>query len=283
MKNFNMTRFGRVLKLDFVEGRKAMMWGALCMLLLYLFFFWFAHEIGIHSSSFDYIQDADERLRMRINNICEAVGAFSAMAMYIFFLITASTLYRAEQKKQQRIAWLMLPATNLEKFTSRWIYMVVFSIVGGLLPFFVADSIHVGYLWMTDNPVMSAGDDFFRIFPHTRKFPGTNEYTGDSPLSVTVEYAVFIAIHAFFLLAGVFFKKFHFIAASAVLFLLLVGWATIYNALGFRDTAVHTQSDINAKYIMMIVIWLSLTALFTWLAYRLFCRWQVVTQKFANV
>ena len=39
MKNFDMTRFGRVLKLDFAEGLKTMMWGALCMLLLYLFFF----------------------------------------------------------------------------------------------------------------------------------------------------------------------------------------------------------------------------------------------------
>ena len=43
-----MTRFSRVLKLDFFEGRKAMMWGALCMVLLYLFFFWFAHNIGYH-------------------------------------------------------------------------------------------------------------------------------------------------------------------------------------------------------------------------------------------
>ena len=32
-----MTRFGRVLKLDFVEGYKPMLWGALCMMLLYLF------------------------------------------------------------------------------------------------------------------------------------------------------------------------------------------------------------------------------------------------------
>ena len=44
-----MTRFGHVLKLDFTEGRKAMMWGAVCMLLLYLFFFWFAWNIVMHS------------------------------------------------------------------------------------------------------------------------------------------------------------------------------------------------------------------------------------------
>ena len=91
-----MTRFGRVLKLDFTEGLKPMMWGALCMLLLYLFFFWFAWNIGFHSF---------EPKNQIVDPVCESVGAFSMIAMYIYFLITACTLYRGEQKKQQRIAW----------------------------------------------------------------------------------------------------------------------------------------------------------------------------------
>jgi len=277
MKQFDMTRFGRVLKLDFVEGRKAIMWGALCMLLLYLFFFWFAHNLGFHSTQFDYIPNPAEALRMRMHAICEGVGVFSAMAMFIFFLITASTLYRAEQKKQQRIAWLMLPATNLEKFTSRWIYMLVFSIVGGLLPFFVADSIHVGYLWMTDNPVMSAGEDFFKVFPHT------SEYTADNLIGLAIRYICFISFHALFLLGGVFFKKFHFIATAAVFVLLITGWATLYNALGFHDTPIQARHDVYLYYMVNMAFWLGLLILFTWLAYRLFCRWQVVTHKFANV
>ena len=282
MKQFDMTRFGRVLKLDFVEGRKAMMWCALCMLLLYLFFFWFAHNIGIHSSSFYYEQDPEKRMIMHISAICEAVGAFSAIAMFIFFLISASTLYRGEQKKQQRIAWLMLPASNLEKFLSRWIYLLVFSLVGGLLPFFVADLIHMAYLTMTDYPVQSAADDFFKIFPHTRTFP-SGEYTGDSPLRVTSEYTFLIAIHAFFLLGGVFFRKFHFIATSAVVVIAFACIVATANMLSYRDTPVTTESAIALRHIIQISIHVGLIALFTWLAYWLFCRWQVVTHKFANV
>ena len=282
MKQFDMTRFGRVLKLDFFEGRKAMMWGALCMLLLYLFFFWFAHNIGIHSSSFYYEQDPEKRMMMRVSAICEAVAAFSAIAMVIFFLISASTLYRGEQKKQQRIAWLMLPASNFEKFLSRWIYLLVFSIVGGFLSFFVADLIHMAYLTMTDYPVQSAADDFFKFFPHTRTFP-SGEYTGDSPLSVTSEYTALIAIHAFFLLGGVFFKKFHFIATSAVVAILFAVIVATANMLDYRDTPVTTESAIALRLIINIIIRVGLIALFTWLAYWLFCRWQVVTHKFANV
>lgn len=281
MKQFDMTRFCRVLKLDFFEGRKAMMWGALCMVLLYLFFFWFAHNIGYHSSNYASTQDSNEVLRFHISQICQGVGAFSAMAMYIFFLISASTLYRGEQKKQLRIAWLMLPASNMEKFLSRWLYLLVFSIVGGLLSFFVADLIHMAYLTMTDYPVQSAADDFFKMFPHTRTFP-SGEYTGDNPLDVTSQYTALIVIHAFFLLGGVVFKKFHFIATSAVVVILFASFVATANMLGYRDTPV-TFDEVTKQLIFWIIVNTGLIVLFTWLAYWLFCRWQVVTHKFANV
>ena len=279
MKQFDMTRFGRVLKLDFFEGRKAMMWGALCMVLLYLFFFWFAHNIAFHDEYYGVNEPYVNELR--IPRVCEAVGAFGAIAMFIFFLISASTLYRGEQKKQQRIAWLMLPASNMEKFLSRWIYLLVFSLVGGLLSFFVADLIHMAYLTMTDYPVQSAADDFFKLFPHTRTFP-SGEYTGDNPLSVTSQYTALITIHAFFLLGGVFFKKFHFIATSAVLVILFAGVVATVNMLGYRDGPVPLD-EATKQFIFWIIVNTGLIALFTWLAYWLFCRWQVVTHKFANL
>jgi hypothetical protein len=274
MKNFNMTRFGRVLKLDFVEGRKAMMWGALCMLLLYLFFFWFAHTIGVHSSRYDFVNDSAQALQLRMNAICEGVAVFSAIALFIFFLITASTLYRGEQKKQQRIAWLMLPATNLEKFMSRWIYMLAFSIVGGVLPFFVADGIHMGYLWMAGNPVVDATSYILKVLPRV-----SLPY---SPLAKVVDiYLVWVTIHSLYLLGGVLFKKFHFIATTAVFAVAMACFASVYNSLGYRDTP--TPPDYIMDNVISIGFSVCLIALFTWLAYWLFCRWQVVTHKFANV
>ncbi|MBO7140344.1 MAG: hypothetical protein J6W19_07240 [Prevotella sp.] len=276
MKKFDMKRFGQVLKLDFAEGRKAMMWGALCMTLLYLFFFWFAWNIGFHDSRFDYINNPDERLRLQVSVICEAVGSFSAIAMFFFLLIGASTLYRGEQKKQQRIAWLMLPASNREKFLSRWIYLVVFSLVGGLLSFFVADLAHIAYLWMSDNPVMTTIDDFFYIMPHVPEGGGIIDL-----LSTIMMYSFLIALHAFYLLGGVFFKKFHFIAVSALVVILFVGFVGVFNMLvspGQPNPVSHTF-----YYISVTIFWTLVITLFTWLAYRLFCRWQVVTHKFANV
>ena len=266
MKQFDMTRFGRVLKLDFFEGRKAMMWGALCMVLLYLFFFWFAYNIGYHSSN---VTDWD----LHIRRICESVGVFSMMAMYIYFLITASTLYRGEQKKQQRIAWLMLPATNLEKFLSRWIYMLVFMLVGGVLTIVLADCIHIIWLQIADHPVHSMTKALLHSLPQASIY---------NPVVEIVEvYIVFVAFHSFYLLGGLFFKKFHFIATSVVFAIVFSALVWTVNSFGYRDTPA--QSDPTMTYILWGGFFASITIVCTWLAYWLFCRWQVVTHKFANV
>ena len=277
MKNFDMKRFGQVLKLDFAEGLKPMMWGALAMLLLYLFFFWFAHNIAFHNDSYADIHA--NVMEMRIHTICEAVGMVGTAAMFIFFMISASTLYRSEQKKQKRIAWLMLPATNLEKFLARWVYLLVFSLVGGLLSFFVADLIHVAYLWMADYPVMAATGHFFGAFPHMSGDAVAGLWV--NVLCVTWLYALLVAIHVFFLLGGVFFKKFHFIATAATAVLLFAIWATLFNGSGLY---LYTNGIPRALfYGGLTVIYSCCAVLFTWLAYRLFCRWQVVTHKFVNL
>ena len=266
MKNFDTNRFGRVLKLDMAEGRKAIMLGTLFMTLLYLFFFWFAWNAVNHHTE---IPD----LNAHVNNICEGVAGFSMIAVFIFFLITASTLYRAEQKKQQRIAWLMLPATNFEKFLARWIYLLVFSIVGGVLPLFIADGIHMAWLSAADYPVQSMLASLAHLLPKPDK---VNSYLG-----IIASFCLLTAIHAFYLLGGVFFKNLHFIITSVVFSILFTTFTTILNIL--RYFKILSPDNETLQSCISIGISGCLIALFTWGAYRLFCRWQVVTHKFVNV
>jgi hypothetical protein len=248
-----------------------MLWGALAMLLLYLFFFWFAHNIVSHDEY--YGVNEPYVLKLRITRICEGVGAFGAVAMLFYWLISASILYRSEQKKQQRIAWLMLPATNLEKFLSRWLYMVVFSLAGGVLMFFVADLLHIAYLWTSGDTVMAATPYFFQRLPHT------NEY--NPLLHIIKVYGMMVTIHAFFLMGSVLFRKYHFIVSGALVVLVFAVIAGLYNASGlyqYNDETARTTTNI--VFIVFEAIGITL---FTWLAYRLFCRWQVVTHKFVNL
>ena len=265
MKQFDMRRFGLVLKLDFAEGRKPLLWNALLMVLVYLFMFWFAYNVGMKNV---INPDSPEYIR----GVCEAVGMTGCITMYIFFVACASRIFRNVQKKQTLTTYLMLPATNLEKFLSRWVYMLAVSIVGGILAFFVADALHAAWLFVMGRPVYWASGFFINAFPY-----GTAKYW-----QTMVElYCMLVFIHAFFLLGGVFFKRYHFAATGAVGLLLLTGLSWLLRVTGlykqYNDLTWETSAAID------ITITLVGTVLFIWLSYWLFCRYQVVTRKFVNL
>lgn len=266
MKNFDLQRFGRVLRFDFVQNRQQLLWCVLGILMVYLFFFWFAHNIGMRV---DIVTDWE----LHIKHICEGVGIFSVIGLYIYMLATASTLYWREQKKAKRSAWLMLPATNMEKFLSRWVYLFVVSL-GGLLMFFVADAIHMAWLWMTDKPVIAATTYFLFHFPQTSSIGPHATW-----LNVLWAYSFFVSIHAFFLLGGILFRKFQPIVTALigiVLFLVYVHF-TNYDQPYMRDIPYAWYCLCQS------VFFIALACLFTVLAYRLFCRWQLATRNFVNL
>ena len=203
MKNFDLQRFGRVLRFDFAQNRQHLLWCVLGMLMVYLFFFWFAHNIGMRV---DIVTDWE----LHIKNICEGVGIFGVVCFYIYMMATASTVYWREQKKAKRTAWLMLPATNLEKFLSRWVFMLAVSL-GGFLMFFLADAIHMAWLWMTGKPVIAATTYFF---------PQTTNVAWLRLFSVN---CFLMSVQAFFLLGGILFRKFQPIVTALVGIVLFLG------------------------------------------------------------
>ena len=252
MRNFNLQRFARVLRLDFIEGRSQLLWLTLAGLMIYLFFFWFAYNIGMTSVTVDNL----------VFHVCEGVGAFGCITMFLFFLAVASSLFRKEQKKAKRTAYLTLPATNLEKFLSRWVYMLTLSVVGGFLTFFVADAIHMAWLWLTDKPVIAATTYFLKAFPQT-----SNSAPHETWLNVLFRYSVLVAAHAFFLLGGILFRKYQ----------------TVATALVTHDQPYMRGIPYAWYYSCLSVFLIALTCVFTVLAYRLFCRWQIATYHFVNL
>ena len=262
MKNFDLQRFGRVLRFDFTQNHQQLMWCMLGILMCYLFFFWFAHNIGMRV---DIVTDWE----LHIKNICEGVGIFGVIGLYIYLLAMASLLYWREQNKAKRSAWLMLPATNMEKFLSRWVYMFVVSL-GGFLMFLVADAIHMAWLWMTDKPIIAATTYFLKAFPQT---------SNETWLNVLCLYSVLVLAHAFFLLGGILFRKYQTVATAIVgsmLFLVFAHFVT-------RDQPYMRGIPYAWYYSCLSVFFIALICVFTVLAYRLFCRWQLATRNFVNL
>lgn len=259
-----MKRLGYLLKLDFHENLKAFIWTSVTMLLMYLFFFWWAHIIGIPLNSYSLSKGlfSPEHIEMVTKAQCEAVGRFGAIAMFFCFLMTASLLYGKEQKKQFRSALLMLPASNLEKFLSRWLYMIVFSVIVGILTFIIADAFHILFLSSVDRPLISATKYFFDTWPR-----GGDSYG---------IYLTFILIHSAYLFGGVFFSRNHFAITSLFLVIFGIFFVKIINFFVPSIFPVYRPFVISICFVCSII-------LFTWLAYRTFCRWQLINRKYVNL
>ena len=78
-----------------------------------------------------------------------------------------------------------------------------------------------------------------------------------------------LTVHAFYLLGATLFRKHPFLLTASSLAILLAFFA----------------STIQWLYQMFssLVFYLLVICAICWLAYRLFCRWQVVTRKFTNL
>ena len=172
--------------------------------------------------------------------IAHEAAVMGCVIIDLFWWGVACTLFRDVQKKAPRTSMLMLPATNLEKFLSRWVYMLVFSIIEN-----------------TGRTNATSASQVFDYFMKNDK----------------MFYSLFFTFHAFGLLCGVLFKKFHIVVTAVV--------GVILFAVFMQLCSHITQYETRAMFCLVAAIIATVT--FTLLAYRLFCRWQVVTHKFVNL
>ena len=256
MKNFSMKRFSQVLKYDFKTGIRPILWFSLGMVIVFLLMFMWLH--GMAGMSFE-----GKEPDFVTHRIAYEAAQMGCIFCCIFWLCVACTLFRDVQKKAPRTVMLMLPATNTEKFLSRWVYMLVFSVIGGFVAFIVADMLHLGWLAVTGRAVASSTPQLFKNFT----FEGETK-------TIMQFYGLFFSLHSFALFGSVFFRKYNLVATFATGMAIFIMFMSIYRNIPWenelRDT-VYLATEIPA-----III-------FTTLSYRIFCRWQVVTHKFVNL
>ena len=261
MKGFDFKRFKNVLNYDFTTGLSPMMWFSLGMVILYLLIFGLFFNLNYNMKASNIPPEMNDFL---MKTTIHEVASASFFAAYLFMLGAACTLFRDVQKKAPRTIFLMLPATNAEKFVSRWIYLLVFSLIGGIGSFVVADLLHTAWQGISGNPMVLATGYFFDRIPH--------EATART-YDIVSFYAFFLTLHSFCLMCSVLFKKYHLVATFAV-------GLTLWELLNQSLRLVLSQ---EIKEPVLLVLMFVCIILFTTLAYRLFCRWQVVTHKFLNL
>ena len=214
------------------------------------------------------------------------------MTIYSFSLILI-TLYGANiirdlKTKQQRIDELVLPATNLEKFTARVLASTVLVLI------LVAAGIVVGdILQMLINMLLHKGT-FASFCLSSFNVASTELETSILAIENVVHKPIrfmfvltLIASNAFYLLGGMLFRKTAWlkttlavIVISIALFSMFVGYA--YVVYGYTNYVVYMPEWMQDSWFNITLLIVQTCACY-YFAYRIYCRLQAINTRWLNI
>lgn len=214
------------------------------------------------------------------------------MTIYSFSLILI-TLYGANiirdlKTKQQRIDELVLPATNLEKFTARVLastVLILIIIVAGIM---VAD-----VLQMLINMLLHKGtfasfclSSFNVAFTELQ----TSILAIENVLHTPIRFMFLLTLisgNAFYLLGGMLFRKTAWlkttlavIVISIALFSMFVGYA--YVVYGYTNYVVYMPEWMQESWFNITLLIVQTCACY-YFAYRIYCRLQAINTRWLNI
>lgn len=267
MKKFNLNRFWQVFKrLMLVRSSTT----------LYTF-------LGLAAATFFILLGFTSPFTMKPMTNGELffgiIQAFESITMcfsigYFFFV---SNIMSDLQRRQDRIGEIMLPATNLEKFVARILY------------------VSIGYLVLCIAALV-VGDVLQQIVSMVIYQGGRASLTGvilrnishmEPSISWLFSLETMLVFNAFIVLGGVFFRKYAWIKsliAGSVISSLLTGLlvAVAYYIDSQTDYEIYMPTGLGADIAGHVTLW-AIAGLMYWLAYKIYARLQVINNRWFNV
>ena len=304
---FSFSRFGRVLKRDLVENRKRYL-TALFIFFVALLGFQLAqvNDYLLHSSRIEGIDF--------FNNYIDTVTIFFCFVLALALYCSASEISIAMKTKEKAMNYLMMPATNLEKFLSRVSIAIVGVFIMALVALILSDVVRILFLPIFDSEhvaeycrftfpqvISNLGDPFKAVFENGST---TNAViVNDEVLTPVWSFGMcFMAVvcivlsglwsHSVFLLGGCIWRKGALLKtiASAMIISLLVLWLLVNiapsidvwaeNRLApWLEQRFETEEDLlRVGFPIVAFLNLAFVVFNWWLAYRLFSRKQMISR-----
>lgn len=217
----------------------------------------------------------------------QVVGSIYVFAV-VLIIVNGANIIRDLKTKQQRIDELVLPATNLEKFTARVLASTVLVLI------LVAAGIVAGdILQMLINMLLHKGT-FGSISLYATKqmysMMETNilaiENVAHKPIRFMFVLTL-ISSNAFYLLGGMVFRKTAWlkttlavIVISIALFSMFVGYA--YVVYGYTNYVVYMPEWMQESWFNITLLIVQTCACY-YFAYRIYCRLQAINTRWLNI
>lgn len=290
-KFFSFSRIAMVMKREIMENWKTNLYrliGIYAGFLLVMVF-----TMSKQASSYSDPQVA-------FQHYCSNVlGAF-VLIIGIFGIVYAANIMENMITKEKRIAFLMLPATMIEKFVARFLTVTVGLAVAVfvaaslaeitrylLLPLFnVPETFHQSVLYNLLSMASVDGEQIYRGSGYAMNMPYQNW------LGELCGWAFFVWSHSLYILGGSYWYKKPFFKTLGTLMLIsilcsvlsvhIISWVGNDGMRSFAEwLEANSQWMTLNKLLSLGVAFFSAFTMFNWwLSYRLFTRSQVIKPKF---
>ncbi len=279
MNSFSINRFWKTFSWVVATNfRTQMMWAIGAAVAVFLM------EIIIIALDVSY-KSYDISLRTNVRGLC-------SVFIMITTLVGLSTVFFNINKKAKREAFLMLPASNLEKFLSAVIYATVVWALSMFLAYVVGDTLRmVVRSLMYGNPWISTIPNVVEnLTPNIFKL----SFNGFS-WAVMLEYFFAISllfwVHSLYILGGTLLRKYAFVVSTIVMILSVMLTAWLVDKLQCRMFYTDMMEISNTTVVVDHVGFLGyvysiatpLLAVFNyWASFHIFKGFQLITNKWTN-
>lgn len=217
----------------------------------------------------------------------QVVGSIYVFAV-VLIIVNGANIIRDLKTKQQRIDELVLPATNLEKFTARVLASTVLVLILAAAGIVAGD-----ILQMLINMLLHKGT-FGSISLYATKqmysMMETNILAIENVAHKPIRFMFVLTLisgNAFYLLGGMLFRKTAWlkttlavIVISIALFSMFVGYA--YVVYGYTNYVVYIPEWMQDSWFNITLLIVQTCACY-YFAYRIYCRLQAINTRWLNI
>lgn len=202
-----------------------------------------------------------------------------SIAMYMM----ATQIFMVMKTTGQREQFLMLPASNLEKYISRFLFSTLGAVVAMITAIVVSDLVQLIFSFVLlpghhQSVCLSIMALLWKIWT---TFIESIDSAGALMLSLLI-MTCGVLVHSFFILCGTLFRK-HTIVVSGILFIVMI-YLVIYVIESVPGTITTCLMHGDNSWIFCLLIAELLLAGFQyWLSYKVFTRMQVICNRWINL
>ena len=231
-------------------------------------------------------------------------GQIGAALFALVSLILVSTIVSGVNEKRKREAFLMLPASNLEKFLALMTYTSVVCVLGVFLAFVLGDSLRMAWFWVSGpyteikTSVMGGPVETYywwssaipemvnRLTPHILEADSCNWFY--LVMNIVVIAAIAVWTHSLLIIGGILFRKYSFVI-SCIVFILF--WVIFGKTMHYFELSMFTSNWDHGKYVSgevgipayILAVLLPLLSVFNyWASFHIFKNFQLITNKWTN-